>query len=459
MIDGTLTARDLAVLALRDPGQNVSARLEHLLERNAMGGEDRALARELALGVVRRRGTLRMVLRSLLDQPNRKLPGVLPEVLYVAMYQILFLDRVPDFAAVNEAVEQTRRFRHNRQSGLVNGLLRGLTRRLSPVRTGVAPVAADTLPLGPGAYRTFDRAVFADPLEKPSLHFADVYSVPEPLARRWIAQFGPEQAARIGVQINLRAPLICRVNRLRATVEQAIARLADEGVAARAHANGISVVLDSHAHVAALRTFSAGVLQPQDASATAVGLAAQPRPGMAVLDFCAAPGTKTTHLAELMDNQGSILAVDVSDEKLQRVRENCDRLGLGIVTTQLAQAVGSLEVQSFDLVLADVPCSNSGVLARRPEARWRFDPAGLGPIVNDQKFLVMAAGAFVKPGGRLVYSTCSIEPEECQQVARHVTAASRGRLEMIAERLTLPAGGEDLAQWTDGGYHAVFRMK
>ena len=179
---------------------------------------------------------------------------------------------------------------------------------------------------------------------------------------------------------------------------------------------------------------------------------------MAVLDFCAAPGTKTTHLAECMGNQGRIVALDVSDDKLARVAENCERLGVTIVPPLRAEQVGSLEPGSFDVVLADVPCSNTGVLARRPEARWRFDPSALPRLAGDQRDLASAAAAFVRPGGRLLYSTCSIEPEENEQVARRL-AAQRPNVTLDASEPIPPAGAEDPTRWNDGGYRAAFHAR
>ena len=192
--------------------------------------------------------------------------------------------------------------------------------------------------------------------------------------------------------------------------------------------------------------------------ASEVALAAAPQPGMKVLDFCAAPGTKTTHLAELMGNRGSITAVDVSREKLQLIEDNCRRLGIDIVQTRLTTEVDQLQPASFDLALADVPCSNTGVLARRAEARWRFDPAALAGLARDQCTLVALAAGFVRPGGRLVYSTCSLEPEECSRVTRELLRRVPG-LSPMEERLVLPGGAEDPAHWHDGGYFAVFDVR
>jgi 16S rRNA (cytosine967-C5)-methyltransferase len=450
--------RDIAIWALSDGRGNVTASLERLLDRGELSSQDRALAHELTLGVHRRRATLAAVQRAYLAQPDRRLPGVLNEILNIGLYQLLFLTRVPDFAAVHEAVEQAIRYRHRRQSGLVNGLLRTVARNCSEVQTGQMPLAADVLPVGPSAWRTFHKPVFPDPAADAEGFLAAALSLPLALAARWIAQAGSlQRAAEWATHANCRPPLILRVNALRTTTDAVLAALAAEGITAHLHANGTSLVLDEHTDVRNLAVFRDGLIQPQDPTASAVvASAVQPKAGQNILDFCAAPGTKTTHLAELMGDAGAITAVDVSTEKLTAIESNCRRLGITIVRTLLADQVGGLEPASFDVALADVPCSNTGVLARRVEARWRFDEQALDKLVRDQRFLLAAAGQFVKPGGRLVYSTCSIEPEECSTLARAFADRS-DRFSLLDEKLTLPAGADDPTSWYDGGYYAVFQ--
>ncbi|MCK4602519.1 MAG: methyltransferase domain-containing protein [Phycisphaerae bacterium] len=451
--------RDIAVSALRDRAGNVSAHLDRLLDTSGICDVDKPLAREITLGVLRRRAMLEAVLQSFLERPDRRLPGSLNEILHVALYQILFMDRVPDFAAVNEAVEQASRHHHKRQGGLVNGVLRTVTRNVSALQEGTPPFGAAVLAVSPGSYRVFERPVFPDPQGDPGGYLAAAFSLPQLLAERWLRSFGPlEKAARLAAHSIARPPMILRVNRLKGDVDAAIAALASEGVEAVPHANGLSVVLKRRRNVVDMKAFRDGLCQPQDPTATAVVQTAAPRPGMKVLDFCAAPGTKTTHLAELMDNRGEITALDVSPEKLGRIDDNCRRIGVTIVTTQLAAAAGSLDPQSFDLVLVDAPCSNTGVLSRRGEARWRFDERTLAKLAKDQKALAAAGAGFVRRGGRLVYSTCSIEPEECGEVA-HWLERRGERLEMVHEKLTLPCGADEPEKWCDGGYVAVFEAR
>lgn len=453
------TPRDLAVLALRDRDGNVSANIERRVAGAALSAADAHLAFELALGAARRRATLEAIARSYLSQPGKHLPGALNQIVAVALYQMMFLDRIPAFAAVNEAVEQAPRFHHRRQSGLVNGLLRTITRKVSDLQRGPVPIARDVIPVGPDSFRRSEAPVFADPATDPADYLAGAYSLPPELAERWIERLGSlEKAVEIAAQANVRAPLICRVNQTVTTVAALLEELAAAGVAARAHQNGASIVLDDTRDVTGLDAFARGAIQPQDPTATGVALAAAPKQGMKVLDLCAAPGTKTTHLAEIMGNQGSIVASDVSPEKIERIDSNCRRMGITIVQPILAEAVGSLDSRGFDLVLADVPCSNTGVLARRAEARWRFSPEAISKLVEDQKFLIRAAAHFVRPGGRLVYSTCSIEPEENGDVARWLIR-SEPRVKLIRDQLTLPGGAGDPTAWHDGGYVAVFEVK
>jgi len=335
-------------------------------------------------------------------------------------------------------------------------LLRAAARSVSPVQTGQLPLAADVLPLGLDSFRRFDRPVFPAPAAEPGGFLAAALSLPQALAEKWLQQFGGlEEALPIALHANGRPPLIMRVNSLRASVEQVLAELRAEGVAASAHSNGRSVVVTGRVDLAQLAVFTEGKIQPQDASATAVvaGAGDLIGPGMRVLDLCAAPGTKTTHLAERMEDRGQILAVDVSEAKLQRIRDNCKRMGITIVRTVLADGIGQLEERSFDLVLVDAPCSNTGVLARRGEARWRFTHEAVAALAKDQRDLLALGLRFVAGGGACIYSTCSLEEQENEAVVRG--ALSGGGLRLGREHQQRPAGVDDPTRWSDGGYFAV----
>lgn len=457
MTAGPSNPRDLALAALCDRAGNVTAHLDRLLSEQASEPATAHLAWELAMGVVRRRGTLDAVIDAFC-QRAAPTPRRVREVLRLGAYQVLFLDRIPVFAAVDEAVKQVGVRGGRAMRGFVNAVLRNIDRAASPVQQGPPELAGDVLPVAPDRFRRFDRAVFPDPTADPSGYLAAACSLPPELAGRWLKRFRGGLAGAMGpaLHANARPPIVLRVNALRATVEQVLRRLAAEGIDAVAHANGLSVALTSHVDIKRLDVLAEGLVQPQDPSATAVVAAAPIEPGMNVLDLCAAPGTKTTHLAERMANRGRIVAADVSDEKLARVRDNCRRMGVEIVETIPADRVAALEADSFDVVLVDAPCSNTGVLARRPEARWRFDPRQVESLARDQQLLLALGAEFVRPGGALVYSTCSMEPQENEQVVR-AFGRQHGHFSLRRQVRTAPAGATDPAHWSDGGAFAILR--
>ena len=454
------TARDVAVHALRDRAGNVTAHLERLLDEGRLESADRSLAMELTFGTLRRKGTLAALLAAFLKSPGRKLPGPVGEILLVGAYQLVYCERIPDFAAVNEAVEQAVRFGHKRQSGLVNGVLRNLARDLGEATDQPEPLAEDVVLLSGRRGRRVDRAVFANPQQRPAEYLAAAFSLPDELARRWLEQFGSvHKAAEVAAASNGRPPMIARVNSLHADLDTVTAQLRLSGCPTTLHSNGRSLVLHETADITALAAFAQGLFQPQDPTATEVVEALDPRPGEAILDFCAAPGTKTGHIGEKMQNRGQITALDVTDGKCQLISENCHRLGIHIVEAMLADRASTLQPQSYDRALVDAPCSNTGVLARRPEARWRFSQQRLGELAGDQKQLAALAAQLVRPGGTLVYSTCSIEPEENQQVAQWLHENPNVPLKLEEQKLTLPHGADDPASWHDGGYRAIFTVR
>jgi 16S rRNA (cytosine967-C5)-methyltransferase len=396
----------------------VSRRLERLLEENPVSPIEAGLAMELAHGVVRRQRTLDAFMRVFSKRPKSDMPGSLRNILHLGLYQLIFLDRVPDFAAVDQTVSMVRR-KFAAQSGYANALLRAVARELSVPLTEPSerlPLSQWLVPLSHTRYRLVEREVFPAPDDDPAGYLAEACSLPDDLARRWLKQRkSPDRAFDLAMHMNLRPPVTARVNLARTTVPALLDDLRAVGVEAKAHANGLNIVLPGHANVAQLAAFQQGLLTPQDATATEVCLALDVQPGMRVLDFCAAPGTKTTHIAELLRGQGEIVAVDVNPEKLARIEQAAQRCGFAVRTCPADQVI-SLEPASFDRVLVDAPCSNTGVLARRVEARWRFDPRDVRRQATDQRHILTLAATFARPGGRLVYSSCSFEPEENAQV-------------------------------------------
>lgn len=409
---------------------------------------DRRLATQLVYGVLRRRGTLDALLRPRVKRPPQQVEPWLWEALRLGAFQLLLLTHIPPHAALHETVDLADAMDTPRAKGFINGVLRALVPLLSDEQaTACGP---DALPLADGRYRKLSQAVLPVPAASPVEYLAQGFSLPGWLARRWLERFGWEECLRLGFWFAGPAPLTLRVNTLRCTRQRFLEGLGDS---AEPCAYPQAVRWRDPLAVTDIPGFAEGHFVVQDESAMLAAAALAPQPGQRVLDMCAAPGGKTTHLADLMGNQGHVLACDVDRRKLELLEETCRRLGVTIIETKtLAPHGAQAPAGPFDAVLADVPCSNTGVLGRRPEARWRLKPGDLHHLAALQSRLLLQACARVRPGGAVVYSTCSIEPEENRQI---VEACLQSRTDFVLEadeesRPGCPA---------DGGYWARLRRR
>ena len=377
---------------------------------------DRAFCRELVSGTMRWRGRLDWVLARCLEGDLEGLTIPIRNVLRLGAYQILFSDGVPDRAAVYESVELAKRVGHRGTVRLVNAVLRR-------------------------AVRERDRIAYPDPERDPVGHLAVVGSHPRWLAARWIERFGMEEASALCAANNRRRPVSLRANRLKGTVDALAAHLAEEGLEGKPNdfVEGFVDVEDAQG-LFETEAFRAGWFQVQDPSGGLVGLLLDPQPGERVLDLCAAPGGKTTHIAELMGNVGEIVALDKHPRRVKRIVENVRRLGIRIVR---AAAMDALEYEDggFDRVLVDAPCSGTGVFARRVDARWRLQETDIGELAALQERLLEKGASLVKKGGRLVYATCTMEEEENEEViARFLSRHRDFVLEPASEVIGKPFG-------------------
>jgi len=452
---GRHDARSLALQGLLDCARHdafVQEVLDRLFTRFPLPSADRRLTATLVYGVLRRRGTLAALLRPLLSRRPDQVEPWLWETLLLGGCQLVLLDQVPVHAALHETVELAARFGRASAKGFVNGVLRSLARLVTADRTD-AP-AADAVPLEGGRYRRLTRPVLPQPESRPVEYLAAGFGLPEWLARRWADRYPIDECRRLGFWFAGPAPLTLRVNRLRTTRDAYLSALSAAGVAAEAGTQPEAVRLREPANVRELPGYLDGWFSVQDESAMAVAAMLDPAPGWRVLDLCAAPGGKATHLAELMDDQGEVVACDADADRLATVTDAAARLGLkSIRTVTVGPGPGErLPPGPFDAALADVPCSNTGVLGRRPEARWRLRPADLPHLTELQTRLLSAAVAAVRPGGVVVYSTCSIEPEENATVVRRVLG-EHGGLRLEAEEESVPG------KPADGGYRARLRRE
>lgn len=297
----------------------------------------------------------------------------------------------------------------------------------------------------------FKSEILPDPAQDAAEYLRAAYAHPAWLVRRWLECYDQRVVREICVADNARPPLTVRPNTLRCSCEQLLQRFVEAGLDAKEA--GAAVQLAGSAAPRELPGYGEGWFTVQGPTAMAAAPLLGPRVGERVLDLCAAPGGKTTHLAELMSNAGAVIACDVSGDKLDRVDENCRRLGISIVQTHLVEELSHLVAAGgrFDAVLVDVPCSNTGVLARRAEVRHRLRPEMFGPLVQQQTELLERAVSVVKAGAAVLYSTCSIEPVENQLVIEKFLR-DRDNVTLQTEQLTLPS------QWADGGYVALLRV-
>ena len=366
--------------------------LEHALDAARLDPRDAGLCTEIVYGTLRWRRHLDWRLGPHLRRPLAKLEPWVRALLRLTAYQVLFLDRVPRWAAVDEAVSLARlKARRAGPAEFVNAVLRALTRPGTPPPLPASPVEAA----------------------------ATRWSFPDWIAARWLSHYGPREAEALMVAMNERPPVAIRANRLRITRETLATRLRDEELAeTRSALLAPEGLIVQRGAVARWAAFTQGWCTIQDEASMVVARLLAPEPGELIADACAAPGTKATHLAELMDNRGKIIAIDPHPGRLKLLGRAAARLGIAIIDPHPngVAVVAPRWAARCDGALVDAPCSNLGVLRRNPDVKWRRREDELVRLAAKQRGILEAAALMVKPGGRLVYATCSLEPEENDDV-------------------------------------------
>lgn len=422
--------------------------LQDLSRDRRVSASDRALAMELSYGVIRRQATLDAILKAFVDRPQSEIEGKLWTLLRIGTYQLVLMDGVPPHAGVNETVELARQLHHPEWAGLINGVLRTLTRAIRDVENNQA--AEDCVPVDARRSRQLDRNVFPSPATARNEYFVKAYSFPRWLIRDWLRRFDLEETTRLCSWFNASHSPTLRVNRLRQSPDVVREVLQAAQVTTETGRWPESLRLSQSVRVVDLPGFSEGWFSVQDESSMAAARLLAPQPGEMILDLCAAPGGKTTHLAELMEDRGTIVAVDVDPARLTRITDGARRLGLTCIECRSAHPAGDdIPAGPFDRVLLDVPCSNTGVLAKRPEARWRVDSEDFVELTETQARLLGQALDRIKPGGSVVYSTCSIDPRENRKLIDRVLATRSDACSLVQEVQHQPG------RPGDGGYQAL----
>ncbi len=426
--------------------------LETALATARLSPADRGLCHELVCGVVRWQAALDWLIARK-TTPGREPRPALVNLLRLGLYQIFFLDRIPPHAAVHETVEQAKRSGYVSQSGFINAVLRGYLREFDEVKKILADMKISQPALG--------------------------WSHPEWLVERWRKNYGEENMRRLLEWNNTPPKTFARVNTLKFRRDELcesptavnesgtrgtrpsdikntgdlLARWREENVdydfvTRDWTGENLAFELKSHPPLNSLGSFRAGGFYVQDPSTLLAPVLLAPQPGETILDLCAAPGGKTTFLAQLMNNEGKIIAHDIDPGRLKLIRENCTRLG-----TTCVESVSAFRfpLSAFDRVLVDAPCSNTGVMRRRVDLRWLIQATEIERLRATQLTLLKQAATVLKPGGVIVYSTCSLEPEENSEVVKKFLVEHKN-FTLETERQLLP-----FADGVDGAYVAKIK--
>jgi 16S rRNA (cytosine967-C5)-methyltransferase len=394
-------------------------------------GRERAQAQRLAYGAVQRRGTADTATERLAERSTRLLDPPVLAALRLGLFELLFADATPDHAAVDQAVELVKGAGAGHAAGLVNAVLRRAARER-------AALVADLL----GDDSTPERAAVA-------------HSAPLWLARMWWEELGAETTRSLLAACNEPVPVGLRVNTLRGDREAALAKLRDAGVEASAPqapwplAPAEAAVVAGRTGAVVAELVDAGELTPQSLGSAAVVEVLDPQPGEHVLDLCAGPGIKTGQIAARMGDRGETISVELDPARAAEVAAQARRLGLRSVSTIELDAATTPMAPSFDRVLVDAPCSDLGALASRPDARWRKSPRAIERLAELQGRVLERAAASLRPGGTLVYATCTISRREGEErVAALLEAATGAGIPLAVEDLGARAPG--LASPHDG---------
>ena len=393
-------ARPAALRVLRaidEQGAYTDVALRQMLNDSGLERRDRAFVTACVYGVVRWRGRIDWLLSQACNRPLESLTPWIRNILRLGAYQCLWMGGVPERAAVHSSVALARRFGHAGVAGLVNGVL----------RTVIRCHASYSLP---------------DPDTHPGAHLSLAHSHPQWLVERWLGRYGWARTRALCKENNRSRDVTLRVNTLRTTSRALALRLKQEGL----RAVRVSALLDDALVVQgtdrldSLTSYADGWFQVQDEGALLVAPLCQAKSGQRVLDACAAPGGKTTHLAELMSDAGRILATDRQAGRLRLLDANARRLRLRSITCVASDGTAAPPWSGleFDRVLVDAPCSGLGVLGRHPDIKWRRGPDDLLEMQATQLELLDRQRRFLAADGRLVYSVCSNEPEETCEVVR-----------------------------------------
>lgn len=378
-----ISAREAAlkILVQTEQGAYSDAALKEGIP-SKMISEDKALTTELVYGIITNRRRLDSIICSYSKLPMKKMSIWIINILRIGMYQLFFLDKIPKSAAVNECVKLAKRYGHTASAGFVNGILRNASKKEIP--------------------ECEDAAI--------------CYSHPDWMVQMWEKEYGMEFTKKLLAANNEKAPVTLRVNLYKTTAEALKERLDAIGIQTKI-LNGRVLEAKGLGNVESLEAYKQGLFIVQDMASMMAVEALDPKPGEFVMDVCAAPGGKTTYMAERMENKGKVIAFDLHPHKVEIIQKNANRLGLSIIEAmeQNAENLREEYCKMADCVLADVPCSGLGVIRKKPDIKWMKTMQDIEDLAKVQKRILQTASHYVRKGGTLVYSTCTISKQENEE--------------------------------------------
>ncbi len=453
----TPTARDIAIAALNqfDPKRNyASTILNKLLPKT----DEKQRATDLVFGSIRNRSALDLVITRFADCPAERIPHKLLNIIRIGTYELCYGPLTADYSIVNEAVESAKAVAGGKQPGFVNAVLRQITKHIQNRQISLPEADPKrTLPQTSLTGCEFDSSLLPDPQQSQADYLSAAFSLPKWLITDWLSEFGPEKTRKICLASNRRPSIYLRPNTLKTSIQHLAEKLHQADIEAEIVAGESMLKIKSPRLVTDLPGFAQGLFSVQDITASQPLRLLNPQPNQTILDLCAAPGTKAAQLAELTADKTKIIATDIDNQRLEKLKENITRLGLrsiSIVSYENLQTKSS-EIGFFDAVLLDVPCSNTGVLAKRIEARYRIKPITIKQLTKTQGDLLQTAAKMLKTHGRICYSTCSLQSPENSSLVKQFLKKNHN-FELESELLTLPSA-EKFDR--DGGYVAVISHK
>ncbi|MHC4123790.1 MAG: 16S rRNA (cytosine(967)-C(5))-methyltransferase RsmB [Planctomycetota bacterium] len=408
---------------------------------------------ELVLGTIRNRNTIDMLIGKLAGCPIQRIPDKIKNVIRTGVYELLYCPSTPVYSIVNEAVENAKALTGKKQVGFVNAVLRQIERSIKERQVKLKDsLSLKTVPQTLETGCQFNTDIFSDPGKQPADYLSEAFSLPNWLIKTWIEDFGLKKAQEICFASNRRGSIYIRANSLKTNSEKLAEKLS------KAHfefqiIDEIMIKIKNPGPIKAVAGFSEGLFSVQDLTASRPAKLLCPKANEKILDLCAAPGTKTTQLAEISSDKAKIIATDIDGERLKKVKETIQRLGIKSIKVIEYNRLASFAEKSggFDSILLDVPCSNTGVLSKRSEVRYRINKKAIKQLAKTQHQILQDAVKFLKPNGRICYSTCSIQKDENGELIKKFLKQNK-EFEAEQEILTLPSAREPDC---DGGYATI----